>query len=130
MNGISSDQRTACCCIGLGTRKLVDFKFLGERQLCLLCSNDKGTPIVIMIPLDSDQLLFSPYDGQAPSDICQYVEGDGQEYHLPQEHIMKPVRMGVQGRSDVRGELPERICLLGSNRTTLRTFTLPTSEEL
>lgn len=37
---------------------------------------------------------------------------------------MRPVRMEVHGEQDVRGRIPARICLLASNRTTWRTFTL------
>ena len=48
-----------------------------------------------------------------------------QMYEIPEFKAMKPVRMEVHDRSEVRGEIPKRICLLGSNRTTLRTFELP-----
>lgn len=39
INGISSNRSVASCSVDLKDHKLIDLKFLGDRDLILLCSN-------------------------------------------------------------------------------------------
>jgi len=38
---------------------------------------------------------------------------------------LAPIQMDVQRRSSARGEMPDRVCLLGRDKVTYRTYVLP-----
>lgn len=76
------------------------------------------------MPLEADQLEYVPYEPTA--DNIPTVElSDLQEFAIPPEYTMRAVRMDVHDKTDLRGQVPMRVCLLSSNRTTWRTFTVP-----
>lgn len=145
MGGISSSQQTTSTCIQLKGRKLVDLGFLNDNTLVLLC-NETGniarnlnsrpvtfssdidiidnTPIITTVPIESDRLQYAPYNSVAEN--IPIVElSDLQEFALPPEYTTRTVRMEVHDETDFRGHVPMRICLLSSNRTTWRAFTVP-----
>ncbi|KAG6225897.1 hypothetical protein E4U34_007493 [Claviceps purpurea] len=127
-NGISATRATTRACIDLGARSLIDAKFFNDEILVLVCSKDDNKTVVLFLPLEMPNVVYTAYDaGQedsAPavmSDLPSYLT----EYVLPPEYEMRPVRMEVHDRVNLRGEIPERICLLAGNRLTWRAFTLP-----
>ena len=80
--------------------------------------------VVTSVPIQSEELPYGTYTpdnrDQMPS-----VSAEGfKEFSLPPEHPFRPVRMEVHDKSDVRGKIPSRICLLGANGTTLQTFSM------
>ncbi|KAM4055338.1 anaphase-promoting complex, cyclosome, subunit 4 domain-containing protein [Hirsutella rhossiliensis] len=125
VNGISANQPATRCCVDLGDRQLVDFKFLNDKNLVVLCNQPDHVPVVISIPVQSNDLLYAPLSVDRPDDIGSVSTHGFAKYRLPVQQTARPVRMEVHDRSDVRGEIPERICLLGSNRTTWQTFSMP-----
>jgi anaphase-promoting complex subunit 4 len=86
-----------------------------------------NTASILSIPIQSDTITFSPYNYAAPSQTSGSVTPSDifPGFTLPPEQTIRAVRMEAHDASDVRGHMPARICLLGSNRTTVRTFALP-----
>lgn len=147
-NGISDNQSVETCVVDLGTRSLVDLKFLDDKTLILFCTN-KGnpfqfphqaswpsflntmtdnTPLILSIPIQDDhKLSYSTYDPAHHTEVASKTNTKVfHRFTLPtSHHALRPVRMGVHEKSNVRGDLPARICLLGGNRTTWRTYALP-----
>lgn len=125
MNGISTSKPTTKACIDLGTRNLIDVKFLNDETLVLVCEKD-GEPVILFIPMESPEIVYTAYDETEPQSAPAVVwRSSSLEYLLPPEYTMRPIRMEVHDRMDLRGEIPERICLLASDRITWRAFTLP-----
>ncbi|PTB62161.1 hypothetical protein BBK36DRAFT_8547 [Trichoderma citrinoviride] len=129
-NGISDNQSAETCVIDLGTRSLIDMKFLNDKTLILFCTNKDHTPLILSIPVQDDQkLAYSTYDPTKPTPTQTSSRTNTKPFHrytLPSSHhALRPVRMEVHDESHVRGDLPARICLLGANRTTWRTYKLP-----
>ncbi|UNI21530.1 hypothetical protein JDV02_007510 [Purpureocillium takamizusanense] len=125
INGISTNGPTTACAIDLADRKLIDVKFLNDETLIIGCSEQDNAPIVISAHVQSDSLPYSDFNSGGVGDVPAVSCGDFPLYRLPKEHPMKPVRMEVHDKSDLRGEVPARVCFLGSNRTTWRTFSMP-----
>jgi anaphase-promoting complex subunit 4 len=86
-----------------------------------------NTPVIISVSIKSDKLCFKPFDGNSPGGGDAVPCDEFLKYDLPGEKPLRPVRLEAHDKADVRGEIPARICLLGSNRTVWQTFTLPTS---
>ncbi|KAJ6782555.1 hypothetical protein PWT90_01383 [Aphanocladium album] len=128
VNGISSNQSLSWRCIDLGESKLIDLRFLDATTLVLLCTGtDPSNPSIFTVPIRSDAALYEPYVEDAPVESIAGLPLSATgciKYRLPEEWAMRPVRMEVQSAHNVRGDIPARICLLGSNRTTWRTFIL------
>lgn len=77
------------------------------------------------MPVDSNRLEYSPYEGPGAEHArCVNVE-EFKEYRLPEDQTIRPIKMEVYEARNVRGDTPARICLLGKNRTALRTFSFP-----
>ncbi|KAG5948470.1 hypothetical protein E4U53_006271 [Claviceps sorghi] len=123
-NGISTVEPTTRACIDLGTRNLIDAKFLNDKTLVLVCNKDHTT-VVLFIPLESSDMAYTVYDESTAESPPAVVVSSLSEYLVPPEYETRPVRMEVHDRMNLRGEIPERICLLASNRMTWRAFTLP-----
>ncbi|KAL6861973.1 anaphase-promoting complex, cyclosome, subunit 4 domain-containing protein [Trichoderma novae-zelandiae] len=128
-NGISDNQSAETCVIDLGTRSLVDMKFLDDQTLILFCTNKDHTPLILSVPIQDDsKLSYTRYDPTNPTQTSSRASATKQlsRYTLPSSHhALRPVRMEVHDKSQVRGDLPARISLLGGNRTTWRTYRLP-----
>lgn len=79
----------------------------------------------LSVPILPENLAYGPYDPRNAPEATP-VSADGfMAYSFPEGAVLRPVRMEVHDRSDIRGEVPARVCLLESNGTTLRTFALP-----
>lgn len=150
-NGISANRPAAACAVDLAGRKLVDVRFLNKDTLILACGEAgaslaplrrarsrlltmrrrrrrraDGTPVIISVPVASGLLPYTTLDAARVADMEGISAQVFEAYRLPAEHSMKPVRMEAHDESNVRGEMPARICFLGSNRTTWRAFSIPT----
>ncbi|EGX89143.1 anaphase-promoting complex component Cut20/Apc4 [Cordyceps militaris CM01] len=128
VNGISSNQSLSWRCIDLGNLEVIDLCFLDATTLVILCAGtDPNKPVILTVPVEANATLYEPYAEDASPDSIAGMPLDATgctQYHLPEECAMRPVRMEVHSEQAVRGQIPARICLLGSNRTTWRTFTL------
>lgn len=130
-NGISDNKPVVACVIDLGSRLLVDLKFLNDKYLVVFCTENNNTPLIILIPTqDESRISYSPYDAANPNQIPSLTSADiFTTHHFPANHqILRPIRMEVHDRSEIRGEMPARICLLSSNRTTWKTYKIPIEE--
>ncbi|KAF7546481.1 hypothetical protein G7Z17_g8410 [Cylindrodendrum hubeiense] len=125
VNGISSNLPPTSCCIDLGSRTLIDLKFLDDETLIVLVNEKDNVLKALSVPILPDKLAYSPYDPNSANNATPVSANDFTAYSFPEGPVLRPVRMEVHDRSDVRGEVPARVCLLGSNGTTLRTFALP-----
>ncbi|KAK5989342.1 Anaphase-promoting complex subunit 4-like protein [Cladobotryum mycophilum] len=131
VNGISDNKPVTSCCIDLGKRALIDLKFLNETTLILFCNDSDNSPIVMSVPVHSQTLPYGAYDPAYPTNISSTDNTKGfTEFRLPSTHqTLRPVQMEVRDGNDARGQVPARICLLGSNRTTLCTLELPARKD-
>ncbi|KAG8668845.1 hypothetical protein FPOAC2_08149 [Fusarium poae] len=126
-NGISTNRSPSSCRIDLGTRTLIAFKFLNDETLVIMCNDQDNTPQVICAPIQPDKLSYSDYDPDKP-DKTSCVSVDGfTAYSFPEKSITRPLRLEVNDRNSVRGDMPARVCVLESNRTTLKTFAFPST---
>lgn len=99
-------------------------------MICYLIIVLDNTPVILSVPIqDTSLLAYGPYDAANPGAVPSLTSAElFATHHLPaSHHALRPIRMEVHDRSDVRGEVPARICLLGSNRTTWRTYKLPSN---
>ncbi|KAF7560005.1 hypothetical protein G7046_g4140 [Stylonectria norvegica] len=124
INGISSNYAPTTCTIDFGTRQVTSFKFLDDETLIVLCSETGNVPTIIRVPLHPDSLAYTAYDPTHPLTTSKVSADDFVTYTFPEGLAVRPVRMEVHEKSSVRGGVPARICLLESNRTTLRSFSV------
>ncbi|KAF4971685.1 hypothetical protein FSARC_1563 [Fusarium sarcochroum] len=125
VNGISTNRSPTSCRVNIGSRTLIDFKFLNDETLVILCNDQDNALQVICVPINPEKLSYSDYDPNNPSETSRVSVDDFTTYSFPENSISKPLRMEVNDRNDVRGEMPARVCVLESNRTTLKTFSFP-----
>lgn len=127
-NGISDNQPAAICVIDLAPRSLVDLKFLDDKTLILFCTDTDNTPVILSVPIQDESMLsYNPYNAANPAQMSSLTSAEHfPKYSLPaSHHSLRPIRMEVHDKTQVRGDLPARVCLLGSNRTTWRTYKFP-----
>ncbi|TQV92594.1 anaphase-promoting complex component Cut20/Apc4 [Cordyceps javanica] len=128
VNGISFNQSLSWRCIDLGEASLIDLKFLDATTLVLLCTGtDPSKPSIFCVPVESSATPYEPCAEDTSPDSISGTSLDAAgctEYHLPEECAMRPIRMQVHSEQATRGQIPARVCLLASNRTTWRTFAL------
>ncbi|KJZ76009.1 hypothetical protein HIM_04465 [Hirsutella minnesotensis 3608] len=132
VNGISANRPVTSCCIDLGDCPFIDLKFLNDETLIILCNESarngfltEHAPMVIFVPIKSDKLVYDPREAEKPDQVASVSAGGLSAYRLPEQPSMRPIRMQVHDRSDLRGEIPQRICLLGGDRVTWRTLSTP-----
>lgn len=82
-------------------------------------------PQVLKIPIQPGKLLYHPYDPSKIGEIATVKSDFMVIYDFPERPTLRPLRMEVFKEADVRGDLPARVCLLESNKTTLRSFAIP-----
>nr|XP_036584808.1 anaphase-promoting complex component cut20 apc4 [Colletotrichum truncatum]KAF6794458.1 anaphase-promoting complex component cut20 apc4 [Colletotrichum truncatum] len=113
INGISSNVTTTVSALSIEEGKIVELKFLNSNTLVLLCQ------ALNYIPYEEGNLPgYSPLSGRLREE-CTVAT-------LSEDHTFTPVQMDIQDATNARGEIPARICLLGSNRTTYKVFGINT----
>jgi len=92
--------------------------------MILMLQKDNG-PQVVCVPIRTERLTYADYDPNRLSETpCVSVDGFT-AYSFPEKSVSRPLRMEVNDRNNVRGDMPPRVCVLESNRTTIKTFTFP-----
>uniref|UniRef100_A0A0D2XZN0 Anaphase-promoting complex subunit 4 n=1 Tax=Fusarium oxysporum (strain Fo5176) TaxID=660025 RepID=A0A0D2XZN0_FUSOF len=125
INGISTNRPPTSCRIDLGPRTLIDLKFLNDETLVILSNSQDNGPQVVCVPIRTERLTYADYDPNRLSETpCVSVDGFT-AYSFPEKSVSRPLRMEVNDRNNVRGDMPPRVCVLESNRTTIKTFTFP-----
>ncbi|KAH8653357.1 anaphase-promoting complex, cyclosome, subunit 4-domain-containing protein [Xylariales sp. PMI_506] len=128
VNGISSTVATQHSCLTLGNAKVLDLKFLNQNSLLVLLSNQEELRI-IRVPYQSAELGYQEYVSGSPTYphvlSTEQVISVFPNMIVPSEGGFMPVQMEVnEARSD-RGDIPARVCLLGSDLQTYKVFALP-----
>ncbi|KAH0443344.1 anaphase-promoting complex component cut20 apc4 [Colletotrichum camelliae] len=126
INGISSNVNTTVAAISIDEGKIVDLKFLNGNTLILLVSKQGNQSSIITIPIQSQALDYTHYEERnlpSPTRLSSLM-GQCTATALPEDSSFAPVHMDVQDVTSARGEMPVRICLLGSNRSTYKVFAL------
>ena len=93
----------------------------------ILTFNPDNKHHAICVPVQPDKLPYSEYDAENQTETSRVSADDLKTYSFPENSVLKPLRMEAFDRNEARGEMPARICLLESNRTVLKTFSLPNS---
>ncbi|KAG6002992.1 hypothetical protein E4U21_002467 [Claviceps maximensis] len=109
IDGVSTTKPTTRTCIDLGTHNLIDAKFLNDKTLVLVCNKDDDITAVLFIALESPDMIYTLYDeitAETPPMVLS--SSFSEEYLLPPEYEMQPVRMEVHDRMNLRGESPVR----------------------
>lgn len=94
--------------------RVLDLQFLDDRYLLLLCQAADGTA--------PPYLVRTPFQRSAAG-----VGGGGiaRELAFPEDlTAFAPVQMEVLGANDARGEVPDRVSLLGRDRASCKVFAL------
>ncbi|KAK3313486.1 anaphase-promoting complex, cyclosome, subunit 4-domain-containing protein [Apodospora peruviana] len=134
VNGISGQTTTLVCRLDPPVDgAIVDFKFLDDRSLIVLC-RQKGepTPILLRANYKSHLINYSAYnDGErVDNNNLQNLDDKKQaevwtSCGLSDLAGLVPVQMEVQRASKARGDVPARVCLLGRDRASYKTYALP-----
>lgn len=140
VNGISTNDSVASFAIDLGDRKVIDPKFSEDDKLVILCNDASesppistnglaniadNTPIILQAPVHPKDASYTPLGNDGTPQGAAASSESFDTFRLPEDNSLRPVKMDVHDEVDVRGNIPMRICLLGSNRTKWHTFTLP-----
>ncbi|KAL0931684.1 anaphase-promoting complex component cut20 apc4 [Colletotrichum truncatum] len=129
INGISSNVTTTVSALSIEEGKIVELKFLNSNTLVLLVSKQGQASSIITIPIQCQALNYIPYEeGNLPgySPLSGRLREECTVATLSEDHTFTPVQMDIQDATNARGEIPARICLLGSNRTTYKVFGINT----
>ncbi|KAF3354061.1 hypothetical protein VdG1_00318 [Verticillium dahliae VDG1] len=115
INGISTTTSKTCAALRLSDHKITDMKFLDHETL---------------LPIETPGTKYAPHtEDSLPAPEPLSAAHGSASFTLPESSgggSWVPVRMEVQPRSDVRDDMPPRVCLLGRDRTTWRVFALET----
>ncbi|KAG7116603.1 Anaphase-promoting complex subunit 4 like protein [Verticillium longisporum] len=132
INGISTTTSKTCAALRLGDHKITDIKFLGHETLVLLLRTTDKKLLIMQLPIQTPETKYAPYTEESLPEPEPLSAAHGfTSFTLPEgsgggggSPPWVPVRMEVQPRSDVRDDMPPRVCLLGRDRTTWRVFAL------
>ncbi|KAK0623214.1 anaphase-promoting complex component Cut20/Apc4 [Immersiella caudata] len=133
VNGISGISVTEACSLVLPRdTSIVDFKFLDDNALLILCSTkEEPAHTLLRISYRSAAIPYAEYrrvratkavdlpSHNAPSQVCLSFGFS----KMPTGFT--PVQMEVQKKSSARGEIPARVCLLGRDKAMLLVYALP-----
>ncbi|GAB1320294.1 hypothetical protein MFIFM68171_10504 [Madurella fahalii] len=133
-DGVSGAASTRTCGFGLpDDTTIVDFKYLDDKSLLLLCNRrEEPKSALLHIAYQSANVPYGGYtEGQCPP--VMELDGIGNDgvsawFAFSTTSSFSPVLMEVQRASNLRGEIPARICLLGRDRMMYKVYALP--EEL
>ncbi|KAG7133645.1 hypothetical protein HYQ45_008214 [Verticillium longisporum] len=130
INGISTTTSKTCAALRLSDHKITDMKFLDHETLVLLLKTTDKKPLIMQLPIETPGTKYAPHtEDSLPAPEPLSAAHGSASFTLPESSgggSWVPVRMEVQPRSDVRDDMPPRVCLLGRDRTTWRVFALET----
>ncbi|KAF4591574.1 anaphase-promoting complex component Cut20/Apc4 [Ophiocordyceps camponoti-floridani] len=119
--GISRNLPATGCCIDLANRQLIDTRFLNDETLIVLCKENDLTSAALSIPVQSSELPYAPL-GAGGLESVNVIPAHGfVKYVLPEQQA---ARMEVHDKSEVKGQIPPRICLLSNDGTRWRTYSM------
>ncbi|KAK4190457.1 anaphase-promoting complex subunit 4 [Podospora australis] len=110
---------------------IVDFSFLDEKSLLLLCHQKEKDPAYSLVRLEyrTTNIPRKDYvEGQPPAlKALRSLNSAGVCSSTTFAHLagFSPVQMVVQKSSNARGKMPGRVCLVGRDRGVYKTYALP-----
>lgn len=129
-----------------GSVTVVDLKYLDDEFLLVLCNQrgairlpdqiveyangeiDEPRSVLLRIAYQSPHMPYqAQIEGRTPPVLNLDGTGDGRIascYSFSHMSGFIPIQMEVQKASTLRGEVPARICLLGRDRTMLKTYSV------
>ncbi|KKA30088.1 hypothetical protein TD95_004569 [Thielaviopsis punctulata] len=114
-NGISGTPHTQCSFLSLGPGRVLDISFFDDDTLFALVDPQNNAPHAIYaIPLKS---LHWDLHGSTNSNFKTFPP-------MPLSADFHAVAMEVHEQSEVRDQLPARVCLLSKDRMCWRTYAL------
>ncbi|KAK4044627.1 anaphase-promoting complex, cyclosome, subunit 4-domain-containing protein [Parachaetomium inaequale] len=147
-SAVSGPTSTRACGLGLPQGVvIVDFKYLDDKSLLVLCSQKGETEqsseaagrannqpeeprsVLLRIAYRSPHMPYQGHSGgQLPSVLELNSTGSEQAsscFAFSHMSGFTPIQMEVQRASKLRGEIPARVCLLGRDRAMYKTYALP-----
>ncbi|PKS10324.1 hypothetical protein jhhlp_002075 [Lomentospora prolificans] len=127
VNGISSKVETQCCAVSVAAGKVIDIKFLTPTILLILTSQKDSSPSLLSLSLSTPTLPWVPYAPSTPFPAPFQLEPDtvvSTEIPIRKEDEFVPVQMDIHDKSESRGPMPIRVCLLSKDRCRYRVFEL------
>lgn len=108
---------------------IIDFSFLDEKSLLLLCHIEEE-PYHVLIRVAYRKIQYEPVqEGQLPLvlEVGTRPHDDGIFPQFGFAHMtdFTPIQMEVLKANDLRGDLPARVCLVGRDRAIYKTYRLP-----
>lgn len=143
--GISGTASTTVLCLELPDG-IIDLDFLDDESLLLLSyaeakatnpegpahsQADKSRAYVLRVRYRSSEWTWLPFAADAlPAASLRLGRSDCGRTLMPIEvpggsSTSKPAYMTVRPRSQARGEMPARLCLLGEDKTSYTVYALP-----
>ncbi|KAL2141101.1 hypothetical protein VTI28DRAFT_2791 [Corynascus sepedonium] len=129
-DAIGGATATKACGFELpGSVTVVDLKYLDDEFLLVLCNQrDEPRSVLLRIAYQSPHMPYqAQIEGRTPPVLNLDGTGDGRIascYSFSHMSGFTPIQMEVQKASTLRGEVPARICLLGRDRTMLKTYSV------
>ncbi|KAK0711407.1 anaphase-promoting complex, cyclosome, subunit 4-domain-containing protein [Lasiosphaeris hirsuta] len=131
INGISGSPATCACSLSLPKdAAIIDFKFLNDTVLLVLC-HCKDRPPLTLLRIEYRSKLM-PYSDYRKDQSLQNLEleplvGKTKMYlsfEFSRIGSFTPIQMEVQNASTARGNIPARICLLGRDKVGYKNYAL------
>ncbi|KAK4455960.1 anaphase-promoting complex subunit 4 [Podospora aff. communis PSN243] len=133
VNGISGATSTEACSLVLPKDlSIVDFKFLDENALLVLCSaKEELKHGLVWISYRSTSIPWAEYRQGRAINTANLPPREQQNQMCMWFGFSKiptglaPVQMEVQKKSNSRDDMPARVCLLGRDKAMLMSYALP-----
>ncbi|KAJ2907242.1 hypothetical protein MKZ38_006536 [Zalerion maritima] len=136
-NGFAVSATTTSTGISLGGGRVMDLKFLDDKTLLLVWSQESEPPLLLHLPYRSEELTYVPQTpgppplphNLIPSQVLGVFEGV-RFTGLAANDGFIPYSMEIRESCESRGKVPTRICLLGKDRLEYRVYALPENQRL
>ncbi|AEO68807.1 uncharacterized protein THITE_2118487 [Thermothielavioides terrestris NRRL 8126] len=126
-NGVDRPSLTRACGFRLPQKAtIVDFKYLDDETLLVLCSRtEEPSSVLLRIAYNSADVRYQEYTpGQRPT-VVALTDRVGSYFAFSDVAGFTPSQMEVQRPSKLRGEMPARVCLLGHDRAMYKVYAFP-----
>ncbi|KAK3357076.1 anaphase-promoting complex, cyclosome, subunit 4-domain-containing protein [Lasiosphaeria hispida] len=137
INGISGTPVASACSVSLPKdATIIDFKFLNDTALLVLCHRKDGpSPVLLRIGYRSKLMPYSDYrkDQSLRNLELEPLTGKTQMYlsfGFSRIGSFSPIQMEVQNAGTARGNIPARICLLGRDKAGYKNYALSEDWEM
>lgn len=100
-----------------------------SRKPCANGQAEKPKAVLLRVAHQSNRLSYHEYiEGQRPLVLdldSTGIEGVASFFAFSHMSGFTPIQMDVQRASNLRGEIPARVCLLGRDKAMYKTYAIP-----